>query len=129
MPVLNAEARLTRQVFAAALVAFASPAFAQNATVQSATPQLFRIVGSSGEVTIGLTDAEFAAMGHGSGVERLARKLVAEGQLTAWQYVVGRGPDGATRYVTTRRIALLRNDTMRIEPYATALPVSAPATR
>ena len=90
---------------------------------------MFRVVGSNSEVTIGLTEAEFAAMGRGPGVERLARKLVAEGQLTAWQYVVARGPDGAVRYVTTRRIALLRNDTTRIEPYVTALPVSAPETQ
>ena len=114
---------------AATLIAFASLAVASPAIAHNATPQLFRIVGSSGEVTIGLTDAEFAAMGRGPGVERLARKLVNEGQLTAWQYVVARGPDGAIRYVTTRRIALLRNDTMRIEPYTTALPVSAPATQ
>ena len=59
---------------------------------------------------------------------RLPRQALAAA-LIAWRYVVGRGPDGATRYVTTRRIALLRNDTMRIEPYTTALPVSAPATQ
>lgn len=130
MPFVNAKAgRLPRQVLAAALVAFASLAIADPATAQNATPQLFRVVGSNSEVTIGLTDAEFAAMGRGPGVDRLARKLVADGQLTAWQYVVGRGPDGATRYVTTRRIALLRNDTMRIEPYTTALPVNAPSTQ
>ena len=109
---------------AAALVAFAVPALAQ-----SAAPQLFRVVGPKDEVMIGLTAAEFDSLGGIPGVERLARKLVADGQVTAWQYVVGRGPDGATRYVATRRIAILRSDTLRIEPYSATLPVSPPPTQ
>ena len=104
-----------------ALIPLAVPAVAQNAA-----PRLFRVIGPKDEVTIGLTAAEFDSLGSAPGVERLARKLVADGQLTAWQYVVGRGPDGATRYVTTRRVAILRNDMLRIEPYAASLPVSAP---
>jgi hypothetical protein len=91
-----------------------------------AAPLLFRVVGPRDEVTIGLTAAEFSALGSAQGVERIARKLVSDGQLTAWQYTVTRAPDGSTRFATTRRIAILRNDTLRIEPYSAALPVAAP---
>lgn len=99
---------------------------AASAMAQDTAPLLFRVVGAKDEVTIGLTPSDFAAMGGAPGVERLARKLVADGQLTAWQYAVGRGPDGATRYVATKRIAVLRNDALRIEPYTAAIPVSPP---
>ena len=77
-------------------------------------------------MTIGLTRAELAALGTGATAERIARALVAQGQITVWQYSVGRAPDGSTRYATARRIAILRNDTLRIEPLAPALPVAAP---
>ena len=106
---------------ALAMFNLAGPALAQNPA-----PQLFRVVGARDEVTIGVTASEFAAMGGAPDVARLAQALVADGQLTAWQYVVGRGPEGTTRYVTSRRIAILRHDAMRIEPYAAALPVSPP---
>ena len=99
---------------------------AGSALAQTAAPQLFRVVGAREEVTIGVTAAEFAALGGAPGMTRLAQALVADGQITAWQYVVGRGPDGTMRYVTNRRIAILRHDAMRIEPYAAALPVTPP---
>jgi hypothetical protein len=51
---------------------------------------------------------------------------VAEGQITAWRYVVARAPDGTTRFAATGRIAVLRQDTTRIEPYSSALPVAPP---
>ena len=35
-------------------------------------------------------------------------------------------PDGSTRYAAAGKVAILRNDTLRIEPYAAALPVAAP---
>lgn len=104
-----------------ALVAVVVPAAAEVAP-----PRLFRVVGPRDEITIGLTAAEFDTLGDAPGIERVARRLVADGQLTAWQYVVGRGADGATRFVATRRVAILRNDTLRLEPYTAALPVSPP---
>lgn len=106
-----------------ALVVFS---LAGTALAQTAPPQLYRVIGGRDEVTIGVTASEFAAMGGEPGVARLAQALVADGQLTAWQYTVGRGPDGTTRYVTSRRIAILRQDATRIEPYTAALPVSPP---
>lgn len=88
--------------------------------------RLFRVVGPRDEVTVGLTSAQLDALGSGPEVERLARKLAADGQLTAWQYVVGRAPDGSTRYGATQRIAVLRSESLRIEPVTPALPVALP---
>lgn len=122
MAVNVAKARFPRLAVVAALAIWGlAPAMAQGAATQ-----LFRIVGARDEVVIGMTPAEFDGLGSAPGVERLARKLVSDGQLTAWQYVVTRSPDGTTRYATSRRIAILRNDTIRIEPYTAALPVSPP---
>ncbi|MDB5414081.1 MAG: hypothetical protein JWR10_2416 [Rubritepida sp.] len=96
------------------------------AAAQGVGVKLFKVIGPRDEVTIGLTEAELAGLGAGPEVERIARALVANGQLTAWQYSVGRAPDGTTRYATTRRIAVLRSDSLRVEPYAAALPVAPP---
>lgn len=117
----------TRISIAAALLAsLLIPGTAAPLAQTAASPQLFRIVGPRDEVTIGVTTAELDAMGAGPAVDRLARTLVANGHVTAWQYVVGRGPDGATRYNPARRIAILRADSLRIEPTTAALPVSPP---
>ncbi|WP_043342268.1 hypothetical protein [Belnapia moabensis] len=87
---------------------------------------LFKVIGPRDEVTIGLTEAELARLGSGPGVERIARALVAEGRLTAWRYAVGRAPDGGTRFAPAGRVAILRSESLRIEPYAATLPVMAP---
>jgi hypothetical protein len=97
------------------------PAFGQDGA-----PLLFRVIGPRDEVTIGMSQAEFNTIGQQPGAERLARKLVSDGQLTAWRYVVGRAPDGTTRMAATDRIAILRSDALRIEPYRAALPVANP---
>lgn len=108
------------------LLLLAAPLLAAGRAMAQDAPTLLRIVGPRDEVIIGLTAAELERMGSGPAVERLARTLVAQGQVTAWQYVVGRAPDGTTRLATSRRIAILRNDALRVEPYAPALPVAAP---
>lgn len=97
-----------------------------TAAAQAPAVRLFKVVGPRDEVTIGLTEAELASLGTGPDVERIARTLVAQGQLTAWHYVVGRAPDGTTRFATARRIAVMRHESLRIEPYTAALPVAPP---
>jgi hypothetical protein len=87
---------------------------------------LFRVVGPRDEVTIGLTETELGRLGTGPRVERIARTLVAQGQITAWHYVVGRAADGSTRFAARGRVAILRSDLLRIEPYAAAIPVAPP---
>ncbi len=100
---------------------------AAPAAAQTEPPvRLFRIQLSRGEVTIGLTPAELAALGSGPEVERIARRIAEAGQLTAWRYLVGRGPDGATRFMARERVAVLRQEALMVEPYTATLPVAPP---
>jgi hypothetical protein len=108
-------------VLALPLLALPGAAMAQSPPVR-----LFSVVTPRDEIVIGLTPAELAALGSGPEAERIARRLVAEGQITAWRYVVSRAPDGTTRFAATGRISVLRQDTTRIEPYSSALPVAPP---
>ena len=96
------------------------------ASAQAPAVLLFRVVSQRVEIIIGLTPAELATLGNGPEAERIARKLAADGQFGAWRYVVGRSPDGSTRYGATGRIAILKQDTYRIEPYSAAIPVAPP---
>ncbi|HYF08557.1 MAG TPA: hypothetical protein VD970_13110 [Acetobacteraceae bacterium] len=93
---------------------------------QEAGVVLFRVAGMREDIIIGLTPAELAALGTGPEAERIARRLVEAGQVGAWRYVVGRAPDGTTRYNPVARIALIRQETVRIEPYRAAIPVAPP---
>ena len=115
----------TRRAALAAIAATATLA-GLPAGAQAATVQLFRVVGPRDEVFIGVTPAQLAQLGAGPEVERIARRLAAEGQFTAWRYAVGRAPDGSTRFATGQKVAIMRNDALRIEPYAPALPVAPP---
>ena len=120
----------TRRTAFAAIGAVAASAmlarFAGAQTAAAAPVRLFRAVTARDEITFGMTQAELDRLGAGPDVERIARKLVADGQIAVWQYVVGRAPDGSTRHATARRVAILRTDTLRIEPYTPALPVAPP---
>ena len=123
---MSSTAPIRAALAAAALLFLAVPARAEGGAV----PLLFRVVGPRDDVMIGLTPAELEAAGPAaaaSPVDYLARKLVADGQLSAWRYAVGRAPDGTTRLAAIGRVAILRNDALRLEPYRPALPVAAPA--
>ncbi len=115
-----------RRALAASTAAIAGLLLARQAGAQGAPVSLFKVVGARDEVVIGLTTAELDRLGTGAAVERIARALVANGQLTVWRYSVGRAADGSTRYAANGRVAILKNDAMRIEPYAAAIPVAAP---
>jgi hypothetical protein len=111
-----------RFLLAALPLLAASRAHAQGAPAV----RLFQLRLQRGEVLIGLTPAELAAMGTGPEVERIARRIAEAGQLTAWRYQVGRAPDGTTRLTTREKVAVLRREALMVEPYAPALPVMAP---
>lgn len=88
--------------------------------------KLFKVIGAKDEVTIGLTEGELRAMGTGEDVQILARRLVADGQFTVWQYAVTRDASGGLQQGPLRHIAILRNDAIRIEPYPTPLKIVPP---
>ena len=104
----------------AALALATWPAMAQQPAIR-----LFKVISPKDEIIIGLTEADIRDLGGGD-VAALAKRLVAEGQITVWRYVVGRDASGNLRHAAQGKVALLRNDTVRIEPYAPALPVAPP---
>ncbi len=116
----------TRRGVGLGLLATAAAVMTRPAAAQQQQPiVLFKVISPRDEVFVGLTEADQRAIG-GADASALAKRLVADGQVTVWKYVVGRGPNGELRHNPQARVALLRNDTVRIEPYTPALPVASP---
>ena len=90
---------------------------------QAAAPiQLFKIVSPRDEIVVGVEAAQLGT-GAGPAVQRLAELLAAKGQLTLWQYASSKDAGGALVQAPLRQIVVFRNDALRIEPYATPLPI------
>ena len=88
--------------------------------------KLFKIITTKDDITIGVTETELRAMGIGEDVKILANQIVGTGQIVVWQYAVGRDGAGKLQMNPLRRIAILKNDTMRIEPASTTYTIAAP---
>jgi hypothetical protein len=101
-------------------LAVAALAVGQPARADEAVPKLFKIITAKDEVVIGLADDELRSFGPASDLENLANRLVSVGQITVWQYGVTRASDGTTVEGPLRRVAILKSDTLRIEPYNAA---------
>jgi hypothetical protein len=113
---------LTRRLAMAAAACLAIPAAASAAEAVT----LLQVVGPRDTVVIGITADERAAWGRGEAVTVVAERLHAAGTITVWQYAVGRAADGSLQMQPRARIALLRHEAVRIEPYSGAHPVVAP---
>ena len=85
-----------------------------SAAIAQSTPSLFKIVTAKDDVVIGVA---------GTDLDALAKRLVADGQITVWQYAVHKAASGDLEQTPLRRIAILRQDTLRIEPYTSPLKV------
>ncbi|MET3476076.1 hypothetical protein [Variovorax atrisoli] len=96
----------------------------RSVRAQGAAPgvQLFKVVSPRDEVIVG-ADAALLGAGSGPSVERLATQLAAKGQLTLWQYASSKDAGGALVQAPLRQIVVFKNDALRIEPYATPLPI------
>ena len=79
--------------------------------------KLFKMITAKDEVVIGLSEEELRSFGARPDVDNLAERLISAGQITAWQYAVKKAADGALVQAPLRRIAVLKSDTLRIEPY------------
>jgi hypothetical protein len=92
-----------------------NPAFAADKV------SLFKVVTAKDEIVIGLSDDELSKMdGNAAGV---AKALVAKGSLGVWQYAVRKAASGDLEQAPLRKIGLIANDSLRVEPYATPLKV------
>ena len=98
---------------AAAWLALAQPALSET---------LFKIVTVKDEIVIGLNDAELAEIG-GKDAGAIAKAIAAKGSLSVWQYAVGRAKDGSLQQAPLRKIGVLANASLRVEPYATTYKV------
>jgi hypothetical protein len=109
---------------ALALMVLASvPALAQTAAAQEKpATSLFKIVTAKDEIVIGLNGTELAEIG-GADAGAVARALKANGTLTAWQYAVKKAANGDLQQAPLRKIGLIANDSLRVEPLATPLAV------
>ena len=83
---------------------------------------LFKIVTSKDEIVIGVTDAELAQV-DGKNAGGIAKMLVAKGSMSVWQYAVHKSASGDLEQAPLRKIGLIANNSLRVEPYATPLKV------
>jgi hypothetical protein len=88
--------------------------------------KLFKIISQKDEVVIGLTATELQGLGSGPDLDNLAKHLATDGQMTVWQYAAHKDQAGTLQEAALRRIAIFKNDTLRIEPYSTPLPIVPP---
>ena len=87
------------------------------------TIQLFKIITARDEVVVGVSAADASSIG--SDAATIGKTLVAERSLGFTQYAVRRAADGSLEQGPLRQIAVLAYDSLRIEPYASPLPVAA----
>jgi hypothetical protein len=88
---------------------------------------LFKVVSPKDDVIIGLSQAEAEALGAGEVLSNLARRLADHGQITVWQFAPRKGTNGDLELAGLRRIAIMKSDAIRIEPYKAAIRVVPPA--
>src|SRR5262249_6831606 len=98
----------------------AQPAFSEDKGMTT----LFKIITVKDEIVIGLSADELAAMG-GKDAGAVARSLASKGELTVWQYAVRHGPKGEMQQAPLRKVGLLANASLRVEPYTSTYAVLA----
>ncbi|HSI41907.1 MAG TPA: hypothetical protein VLA00_15295 [Xanthobacteraceae bacterium] len=122
-------ARIVRLLLIAALslaALAAEPAVAGDSDIR-----LFKVVTVKDEIIVGMSEGELAGLGRTGaqalpGAEALAGRLAAKGELGIWRFAVRKNAAGALEYAPLHRVGLLRADSLRVEPYATPLPIVAP---
>jgi hypothetical protein len=86
---------------------------------------LFRVVSERDDIVVGFSPNDLRAM-DGDDALAVGAALNAHGVLPAWRYTVGRNSHGNLQYAPMARVSLLAHRSIRIEPYASALPVVGP---
>ena len=88
---------------------------------------LFKVISAKDDIIIGLSPAEAEALGRGPVLDNLAQRLADHGQITVWQFAPRHGADGKLELAGLRRVAIMKSDAVRIEPYKAALRVVPPS--
>jgi hypothetical protein len=92
------------------------PAFAADKV------SLFKVITTKDEIVIGISEGELAQI-EGQDAGGVAKMLVAKGSMSAWQYAVRKSSSGDLEQAPLHKIGLIARDSLRVEPYATALKV------
>jgi hypothetical protein len=106
-----------RAVLMLALATAASAAWAQDKATT-----LFKVITVKDEIVIGLNPEELGSIG-GQDAGAVAKALATKGELTVWQYAVRHAPSGELEQAPLRKIGLLANSSLRVEPYASPLKI------
>jgi hypothetical protein len=83
---------------------------------------LFKVVTTKDEIVIGLTDDELSKI-DGRNAGGVAKMLAAKGAMTVWQYAVRKAETGALEQAPLRKIGLMANASLRVEPYTSPLKI------
>jgi hypothetical protein len=92
------------------------------AWAQDKTTALFKIITVKDEIVVGLNAEELVSLG-GQDAGAVAKALAGKGELTVWQYAVRHAPSGELEQAPLRKIGLLANTSLRVEPYTSPLKV------
>ena len=106
-----------RGVLMIALATITSVAWAQDKATT-----LFKVITVKDEIVIGLNAEELSGIG-GQDAGAVAKALAAKGELTVWQYAVRHAPNGELEQAPLRKVGLLANSSLRVEPYSSPLKV------
>src|SRR5690349_689810 len=112
----------TRALFALAFTGLAIETPLMQTAYAAEKVALFKVITSRDDIVIGLSETELAQLdGHDAG--GLAKLLVGKGSISVWQYAVRHAPSGDLEQAPLRKVALISNESLRIEPYTTPLKV------
>lgn len=116
--------RIHRALIGATLADCLSPlaALAQNADVL-----LFKVISAKDEIVIGMPKAQVQAWGNGAPIEVVSKEMTRAGQFAVWQYAPRRDAQGQGRFSPVQRVVVFATGVIRVEPYTTDMPVTAPA--
>jgi hypothetical protein len=111
-----------RRLFAIALTGLILETPLMQSAFAADKVSLFKVVTTKDEIVIGLSDSELSQV-EGKDAAGIAKMLVGKGTMSAWLYAVRHGPTGDLEQAPLRKVALISNDSLRIEPYTTPLKV------
>jgi hypothetical protein len=83
---------------------------------------LFKVITSKDEIVIGLSGDELAQI-EGQNAGGIAKMLVGKGSMSVWQYSVRQADTGDLEQAPLRKIGLIANESLRVEPYTSPLKV------
>jgi hypothetical protein len=111
-----------RRLFALAFAGLAIESPLMQTAYAADKVSLFKVVTTRDDIVIGLSETELAQL-DGRDAGGVAKMLVGKGSISVWQYAVRHAPSGDLEQAPLRKVALISNVALRIEPYTTPLKV------